>query len=215
MPGAIEGPAASRPFCFGALTEAIESENSAMASPLTLHAAPAAGVDQPFELLSACHDRVRRSLDLLRRLMDHVEEHGPDEQAADAARDVLRYFGIAAPLHHEDEERHVVPLLLASEQAELVEAAEQMAADHRTFRAVWAELATGLQALSERRAIELLPLRRHAESFIALHASHLALEDKIAFPAVEQRASEAARRAMSAEMAARRGIDASEDQASV
>lgn len=177
-----------------------------MASPLNLHAAPAAGVDQPFELLAACHDRVRRSLDLLRRLVDHVEEHGPDEQAANAAHDVLRYFGIAAPLHHEDEERHVMPLLMASEQAELVEAAEQMAADHRTFRAVWAELSSGLQALSEQKAVDLLTLRRQAEGFIALHASHLALEDKVAFPAAEQRAGEAARQAMSIDMAARRGV---------
>ena len=56
------------------------------------------------------------------------------------------------------------------------------------------------------KAVELLSLRRQAEGFIALHASHLALEDKIAFPAAEQRAGEAARQAMSADMAARRGV---------
>ena len=177
-----------------------------MASPLTLHAAPAAGVDQPFELLAACHDRVRRSLDLLRRLVDHVEVHGPDAQAADAARDVMRYFSVAAPLHHEDEERHLLPLLVASEQAELVEAAEQMAADHRTFRAVWPGLSANLQALSEQKAVDLLTLRRQAEGFIALHASHLALEDKVAFPAAEQRAGDAERQAMSIDMAARRSV---------
>jgi hemerythrin-like domain-containing protein len=196
----------SRLFCFSAGNEGGDADNPAMASPLTLHAAPAAGVDQPFELLAACHDRVRRSLDLLRRLVDHIEQHGPDSQAADAARDVLRYFGIAAPLHHEDEERHLLPLLIASEQAELVEAAEQMAADHRTFRAVWAGLSAGLQALSEQKPVDLLALRRQAEGFIALHASHLALEDKVAFPAAEQLASDAARQAMSADMAARRGV---------
>ncbi|MCB1958559.1 MAG: hemerythrin domain-containing protein, partial [Rhodocyclaceae bacterium] len=70
---------------------------------------PGAGFDQPFELLSACHDRVQRSLDLLRRLQDHLAIHGADGQAQDAARDVLRYFDIAAPLHHDDEERHIFP----------------------------------------------------------------------------------------------------------
>ncbi|HEX5685634.1 MAG TPA: hemerythrin domain-containing protein [Ideonella sp.] len=177
-----------------------------MASPLTLHAAPAAGFDQPFELLAACHDRVRRSLELLQRLIAHAEQQGPDAQAADAALDVLRYFGIAAPLHHEDEERHVLPLLLASEQAVWVEAAEQMAADHRTFRALWADLAPGLQVLAEQGLPQLPVLRRLAESFVALHASHLALEDKVAFPAAAQLASEAERRAMTADMAARRGV---------
>ena len=76
---------------------------------------PGAGFDQPFEMLDACHDRVRRSLDLLRRLRDYLRGHGHgcDDSARQAARDVLRYFDIAAPLHHEDEELHVFPPLLA------------------------------------------------------------------------------------------------------
>jgi hemerythrin-like domain-containing protein len=178
-----------------------------MASPLSLHAAPAAGVDQPFELLAACHDRVRRSLNLLRRLVDHAEQHGPDRQAAEAARDVLRYFSLAAPLHHEDEEKHLLPLLYASERAEWVEAAEQMVADHRTFRALWSELAIGLQALADGRLPDDLDrLRRQAESFDALHTSHLALEDKLAFPAAAALADPTTRQAMSEDMAARRGV---------
>ena len=76
----------------------------------TVHAA---GFEQPFEMLSACHDRVRRSLALLGRLCEHVEVHGTDAQACQAAADVLRYFSLAAPAHHEDEERHVVPALYA------------------------------------------------------------------------------------------------------
>ncbi|RZJ07918.1 MAG: hemerythrin domain-containing protein, partial [Rubrivivax sp.] len=39
-----------------------------MSSRIVLHAGPAVGFDQPFEMLAACHDRVRRSLDLLERL---------------------------------------------------------------------------------------------------------------------------------------------------
>jgi hypothetical protein len=39
-----------------------------MTTKLTLHAAPAAGFDQPFELLAACHQRVEHMLDLLQRL---------------------------------------------------------------------------------------------------------------------------------------------------
>ena len=172
-----------------------------------LHAAPAAGLDEPFELLDACHERVKRSLALLLKLIAHAEQHGPDAQAAEAARDVLRYFSLAAPLHHEDEERHLLPLLYASERAELVEAAEQMAADHRTFRALWAELAIGLQTLADGQLPDLPRLRREAESFAALHASHLALEDKLVFPAAASLAEPATRQAMSEDMAARRGVN--------
>src|SRR5689334_2494815 len=75
---------------------------------------PEAGFDQPFEMLHACHERVRRSLRLLQRLVAHAQVHGADAQVREAAADVLRYFDLAAPAHHEDEERHLVPRLQAS-----------------------------------------------------------------------------------------------------
>ena len=58
--------------------------------------APAVGFEQPFAMLEACHERVQRTLTLLQRLRAHVREHGADVPAQQAARDVLRYFDIAA-----------------------------------------------------------------------------------------------------------------------
>ena len=81
---------------------------------------PSAGFDQPFEMLGACHERVQRTLDLLQRLQTYLAEQGVDDSARQAARDVLRYFDIAAPLHHQDEERHVFPPLLAQGDAATV-----------------------------------------------------------------------------------------------
>ena len=37
---------------------------------------PAVGFEQPFEMLLACHERVRRSLSLLGRLVSRVGERG-------------------------------------------------------------------------------------------------------------------------------------------
>ena len=74
-------------------------------------ASPGVGFEQPFEMLEACHERVQRSLALLQRLVDHVDRNGHDADSRSAARDVLRYFDIAGPHHHEDEERHVFPPL--------------------------------------------------------------------------------------------------------
>src|SRR5262245_29342125 len=101
---------------------------------------PAATFDQPFEMLSACHDRVRRSLSLLQRLVEHVQGHGADQRAREAARDVLRYFNVAAPAHHEDEERHVVPALRASGDPEAIAAAQKLLDEHEAIRKAWAEL---------------------------------------------------------------------------
>ncbi len=111
---------------------------------------PGAGFDQPFEMLDACHDRVRRSLDLLRRLRDYLHSHGCDDSARQAARDVLRYFDIAAPLHHEDEELHVFPPLLAQEHdAPLVTLVRQLQRDHLHMAERWAAARGALQAMAD------------------------------------------------------------------
>lgn len=81
------------------------------------HRAPGAGYEAPFEMLDACHERVERMLRLLHKLRAHLQASGWDAQAAEAARDVLRYFNEAAPRHHEDEERHVFPAVLATPDA--------------------------------------------------------------------------------------------------
>ena len=64
---------------------------------------PAVGFEQPFEMLEACHERVQRSLALLGRIARHIDAQGHDAQSRSAAVDVLRYFDIAGPHHHEDE----------------------------------------------------------------------------------------------------------------
>lgn len=169
-------------------------------------AVPAPDFDTPFEMLSACHDRVRRSLDLLQRLLAHWRQHGPDAQARGAAADVWRYFELAAPQHHLDEERHVIPRLLASGDAALVAAAQRMLADHGRFRALWTTLGPALAALRDGET-PTAGWEAAAQEFIARHTDadgHLALEDGLAFPATQAATPESDWPAMGAEMAARR-----------
>ncbi len=189
----------------------VRRDNSGMRATSSLPGvhSPAAGFDEPFEVLSACHDRVRRSLDLLSRLVAHVRQHGADAQARDAARDVARYFNVAAPAHHEDEERHVIPLLRASADARLHEAAQRMLADHERIRAAWSVLEPQLQALQAGQAQP--GLEAAAQAFIDVHAGHLEIEDALAFPGARELQAAAAdgteqRLAMGREMAQRRGV---------
>ncbi|WP_332258693.1 hemerythrin domain-containing protein [Polaromonas glacialis] len=81
------------------------------------HRAPAAGFEAPFEMLATCHDRVERMLALQKKLQQHLLDKGCDAPARQAARDVMRYFDLAAPLRHQDEELHVFPPLLAGPDA--------------------------------------------------------------------------------------------------
>ena len=171
---------------------------------------PQAGFEAPFDLLSACHERVQRSLDLLGRLLVHLRERGCDDDARSAAHDVFRYFAIAAPAHHVDEELHVLPLLQASGQPHLVAAARQIRADHEQMEAVWQRLGPALQALADPTQAwtpaALAPLQAAAQEFVAIHARHVPLEDDVAFPAARERSNAVMQRAMGAEMAARRRV---------
>jgi hemerythrin-like domain-containing protein len=153
---------------------------------LALHQGPAAGFDEPFEMLAACHDRVARMLELLERLEQHLRGHGADTMAADAARDVMRYFDRAAPQHHEDEERHVLPLLRASAAAGERALAERLAADHLQMAAAWAALRPDLQAVAGGTWAGAVEAAEAAfarwRRFAALYAGHAEAEDRIAFP---------------------------------
>jgi hemerythrin-like domain-containing protein len=171
-----------------------------------LHNAPAVGFEQPFEMLEACHERVRRSLDLLDRLIAHVDRHGHDTQSRSAARDVLRYFDLAAPHHHEDEERHVFPCLLAGGDAALVQAVQRLRADHERMSQVWSALRLHLAAWAQEGATAPAdaPMRASAEAFQALYAAHLPVEEGLVFPAALSRCDAADIDAMGREMQQRR-----------
>lgn len=168
-------------------------------------------------MLGACHERVQRSLDLLARLIAHLQQRAAsgqadwvDADARSAAADVARYFNLAAPQHHLDEETHVIPRLQASGRPEWLAAAAQMLADHAQIEAIWSRLAPRLAALaapqtaSRFTTLELTTLAAAAADFIALHARHVPLEDTLAFPAARQGLNAGELAAMGSEMAARR-----------
>jgi hemerythrin-like domain-containing protein len=169
---------------------------------------PDAGFEQPFALLEACHDRLRRSLELLTRLVEHLQTVGHDAEARSAAQDVWRYFEIAAPAHHADEERHVLPRLQQSGDLWLIDVARRLQADHEALREVWAQLGPLLrevhESVSALSAHALNTLHEHTGQFITIHERHLRLEDSFAFPAVRERMRSEELTAMGREMQQRR-----------
>jgi hemerythrin-like domain-containing protein len=170
--------------------------------------APDAGFEQPFALLEACHERMRRSLELLRRLVEHLQTVGHDADARSAAHDVWRYFELAAPAHHADEELHVLPRLEQSGDLWLADVARRLQADHEAMRDVWLQLGPLLrevhESVSALSARSLNALHAHTGEFVAIHERHLRLEDNFAFPAVRDRMSSDELAAMGREMQRRR-----------
>lgn len=168
---------------------------------------PAVGFEEPFAMLKACHERVQRTLSLLGRLRAHVRLQGGDESARQAARDVLRYFDTAAPLHHQDEELHVFPPLLVQGEPEAVALVQRLLQDHQDMVADWAAARLPLQALAEGQASTFSAADEAVlERFARRYARHIADEEGAAYPAVQQLLPPEALAPMGREMAARRQV---------
>lgn len=166
---------------------------------------PAVGFERPFAMLEACHERVERTLTLLSRLRSYLHDQAVDEPARQAARDVLRYFDIAAPLHHEDEELHVFPRLLQRGAPSVVALVQRLQQDHVQMAADWAAARGALQALADGSA-ERLSAQEEAllEQFAQRYGQHIQAEEGTAYPSAQALLSEGDLHAMGLEMAGRR-----------
>lgn len=175
-----------------------------MTSILNLHAAPAAGFDEPFEMLAACHQRVARMLGLLERLAAHLAAKGCDDSARRAAQDVMRYFDLASPAHHEDEERHVFPALLATGQPALRALVQRLQQDHRAMAAQWQAVRADLLLVAAGDRSGNDAAARWA-AFASAYRGHIAAEEGQAFPVAQPLLDANTLTAMGREMAQRRG----------
>ncbi|TDP83704.1 hemerythrin HHE cation binding domain-containing protein [Aquabacterium commune] len=126
-----------------------------MPSPLPLPARTARPqpvsprIDDPIALLRACHEKVVRFTQLAQRLQAHVAEHGADAQAREAATAVLRYFTLAAPLHHADEDENLFVALRALGHADVNARIDALQQEHDTLGALWLPVRAWLAHIAE------------------------------------------------------------------
>ncbi len=131
------------------------------------------------EMLHACHDKVRHFAQLTARLATHVAQHGADRQAQDAAQSVLRYFDLAAPLHHEDEEADLFPALRALGDRELNARIDALEAEHAELAAVWQTTRSWLTRI---HAGEAEPPPVEANHFAQAYPAHADREEQDIYP---------------------------------
>ncbi|MEN3362997.1 MAG: pyridoxamine 5-phosphate oxidase [Burkholderiales bacterium] len=133
----------------------------------------APGFDQPIAVLKHCHDRIRKQLRTLQRLMDHLEQAGADVDAKQAATAVMRYFNNGAVNHHEDEERDLLPMLKATAtdaDAGLLQALlPDILQEHQQMDAVWQTLNRQLKEISAGTSSSLsrVDVNRFTETYLA------------------------------------------------
>lgn len=148
----------------------------------------APALDEPLEILSACHGRVLAQLETLQRLLPHLPAHGADKQAQQAAAAVLRYFDTAAKHHHEDEEIDLLPALAAAvapaDAPALAQLRQRILAEHVRLAGLWAAVRPqldgvrlGVQSTLDEQAVADMDAayRQHIE-FEESHLLPLALK---------------------------------------
>jgi hemerythrin-like domain-containing protein len=161
----------------------------------------AAAVDEPIDLLLACHARLRYFSELSLVLATRTDL--PAEDAADAGARLLRYFRVALPLHEADEEQTVAPALLSTAARSLVEdALGTMKAQHTQLHEVLASLLPAWERV-EAEPASIRPALADARSLASLLDAHLALEEHTIFPSMSA-IDPAVRRPLLGAMRARR-----------
>jgi pyridoxamine 5'-phosphate oxidase len=170
--------------------------------------ASAPGFDQPLAVLKHCHDRIRKQLSTLDKLLQHLPEHGADEQAAAAANAILRYFTVAAPLHHEDEEIDLLPTLEHTAQGEdallLKELKPLILAQHEQMAQQWLALEIQLTAIANGASVNLDA--QGVKSFQEIYAGHMLIEETQIAPMAKRLFSAAQMEKFGAAMQLRRGV---------
>ena len=164
------------------------------------------GLDEPLEILAACHGRMLAQLETLDRLVRWLPDHGADEDAQKAAANVMRYFDSAAVNHHRDEEEDVFPLLLercsAAAGMRIRRLVNWVTDDHRALEAAWAALRVALEAIAQGRSSSLCA--DEVANFSSRYLSHIDREDNELFPFAANVLSADDLRVLSQRMRARR-----------
>ena len=144
----------------------------------------APGFDRPIAVLKHCHDRIRKQLATLEKLLAHLPVAGADEQARQAAAAIVKYFDQGAPLHHADEEDNLIPMLRTVAQGDDAAALQELAPlileQHHAMDSTWVQLREQLNAIAAGTDAALSAST--AQQFIAAYTAHMLREESTLAP---------------------------------
>ncbi len=163
---------------------------------------PPPDTDDPFELLMACHARIRRHAALVRRLA--LDADATTAHVQDAAERAHRYFSEALPLHAADEDESLAPR--AAADPELRQGFEALAEQHREIHRALADVLPTLGHLAEHPEAPRAALGAPGPRLAELLEAHLAFEERALFPGLRALLTLAARSEIAHEMRARRAL---------
>jgi pyridoxamine 5'-phosphate oxidase len=164
------------------------------------------GFDDPLALISALNVRLQQRCALLVRFAEHVRRHGSDASARATAAHVMRMFDEDCPLHHEDEELDLFPLLRAATPADRAAESDALiatlVAQHRQMRDLYDLLRPQLETVADGR-LGIVD-RALVDRLHTLCLQHEEIEEVVLLPLARERLTPAALERLGRAMAARR-----------
>lgn len=158
--------------------------------------------DDPIAMLYACHSKVKRFCHQLQILPDYLQKHGCNQAVKNDVQQILNYFNLSAPLHHDDEEKEFFPALM-KQIPQAQKTVDELEAEHIILHQNWTALSAQLQDLLLEKSTEVDAVL--IENFVKGYEKHIALEEPL-FELGKQHLSAEELQAMGKIMAARRKI---------
>lgn len=160
-----------------------------------------------FEFLDETHREIQHQLGQLRGLIDAIEAEGLTSAHKPLAQQVLSYFNSEARQHHLDEEKHIFPALLNSDNPDVVHAARHLTQDHGWLEENWLQIEPALEAAANgNQWFDIMELRHALDVFEALYTDHIMLEESLAYPEAIKRLESFDGAGAGREMAKRRAL---------
>ncbi|MGH8652934.1 MAG: hemerythrin domain-containing protein [Gammaproteobacteria bacterium] len=162
---------------------------------------PAEDFSDGLKVLYSYHEQfLKRGRELL-DLVDRIQSDGMTEEHAYQCVHLHCYYQRANPLHHQDEERVLFPLIV--HRSFLVDGMiERLALDHQEIEEAWDELARIIgcpEQIADREK-----LKQRVLAFEKLQRQHVTRENEDFFPAIEEWLSPEQRTETGKEMASMR-----------
>jgi hemerythrin-like domain-containing protein len=189
--------------------------------PIQIGAKPEANFADPIGLMTDCHRRIERFLEILVRISDEYQGQALAAQEQLALQTALNYFRDSAPKHTADEEDSLFPRLRSEVELkpcpvptafalrEVIQRMERLENEHLMADRMHADA-----DLLGRKWLDNGKLSRKDSARFSkvlsglqeLYQGHIALEEAYVFPAAVRMLSYGARKAIGEEMAKRRGV---------
>lgn len=169
----------------------------------------ATAFEQPLELLLSCHKKIIHFSSALLKIIMALKNDGWNDESAVSVDQVRRYFNIASPAHHLDEEKHLFPAIIAldpefkkARSMEVLTLINTMIKEHVESDALWETLD---KMLSE-RSDDFATLEKLGRQFKTDMHEHAQIENEHIFPYAKKHISKHDFKEMGLAIAKRRGI---------